>query len=69
MENKNMRNGPNQKYLPRLATPMISDILKRGYQTRSAAHYEPTMVSKQLVHSLKEFQHNISQQVNSSEHM
>jgi len=55
MENKNIRNGPNQKYLPRLATPMLQDILKRGYQTRSAAHYEPTMVSKQLVHSLKEF--------------
>jgi hypothetical protein len=48
---------------------MISDILKRGYQTRSAAHYEPTMVSKQLVLGLKEFEHNIRQQVNSSEHM
>ena len=61
MENNNMRNGRNQKYLPRLATPMIQGVLGRAYQTRTAAHYEPTIISKQIVHTLKETQQYISQ--------
>ena len=56
-----MRNGRNQKYLPRLATPMIQGVLGRAYQTRTAAHYEPTIISKQIVHTLKETQQYISQ--------